>query len=179
MTEGLVIGSLLVLGGLVVRYMQTHPFYRYKTQKHKERYQSKLHDALEQRSDTTGAYWLSRAIADFIFDFGQRTYHDYHVEQYEKRAQSEIPHIYHLHIEEPNALCQQLVERAVEMKVPATVFGMHMRVLWRDYLVPVGRLAPKSIERVPGSAVYCAELSNLPASKEDMQRFMEKTTQAH
>ena len=67
MTEGLIIGSVLLIGGLVVRYMQTHPFYRYKTQKHKEHYQSKLHDALEHRSDSTGAYWLSRAIADFIF----------------------------------------------------------------------------------------------------------------
>ena len=178
MTEGLVIGSVLLLGGLVVRYMQKHPFYRYKTQKHKERYQSKLHDALEHRSNSTEAYWLSRAIADFIFDFGQRTYHDYHVEQYEKRAQSEIPHLYHLRIEEPNILCQQLVERAVELKVPTLLFGLHMRSLWGGYLVPVGRLAPKSIERIPGSAGYYAELSNLPASKDDMQRFMEKTGQA-
>ena len=178
MTEGLLIGSLLVLGGLVVRYMQKHPFYRYKTQKYKERYQSKLHDALEHRGDNTGAYWFSRAIADFIFDFGQRTYHDYHVEQYEKRAESEIPHLYHLRIEEPGTLCQHLVERAVEMKVPATVFGMHMRVLWRGYLVPVGRITPKSVESIPGSAAYYAELVNLPASKEDMQRFMEKTEQA-
>lgn len=178
MTEGLVIGSVLLLGGLVVRYMQTHPFYRYKTQKHKERYQSKLHDALEHRSDSTGAYWLSRAVADFIFDFGQRTYHDYHVEQFEKRAQSEIPHLYHLRIEEANTLCQHLVERAVELKVPASHFGLHMRSLWGSYLVPVGRLTPKSIERIPGSAVYYAELSNLPSSKEDMQRFMEKTGQA-
>jgi hypothetical protein len=178
MTEGLVIGSLLVLGGLVVRYMQTHPFYRYKTQKHKERYQSKLHDALEQRGDHTGAYWLSRAIADFIFDFGQRTYHDYHVEQYEKRAKSELPHLYHLRIEEPNNLCQHLVERAVEMKVPASVFGMHMRVLWTDYLVPVGRITPKSVERISGAAVYYTELANLPASQDDMRRFMEKTGQA-
>ncbi len=179
MTEGLIIGSVLLLGGLVVRYMQKHPFYRYKTQKHKERYQSKLHDALEHRSDGTEAYWLSRAIADFIFDFGQRTYHDYHVEQYEKRARSEVPHIYHLGIEEPNILCQHLVERAVELKVPASLFGLHMRSLWGGYLVPVGRLAPKSIERIPGSAVYYAELSNLPASKDDMQRFMDKTNQAH
>ena len=178
MTVGLVIGSLLVLGGLVVRYMQKHPFYRYKTQKYKERYQSKLHDALEHRSDSSGAYWFSRAIADYIFDFGQRTYHDYHVEQYEKRAESEIPHLYHLRIEEPSTLCQHLVERAVEMKVPATVFGMHMRVLWRGYLVPVGRITPKNIQSIPGSAAYYAELSNLPASKEDVQRFMEKTEES-
>lgn len=178
MTEGLIIGSVLLLGGLVVRYMQKHPFYRYKTQKHKERYQSKLHDALEHRSDGTEAYWLSRAIADFIFDFGQRTYHDYHVEQYEKRARSEVPHIYHLGIEDPNILCQQLVERAVELKVPTSLFALHMRSLWGGYLVPVGRLTPKSIERISGSAVYCAELNNLPSSKDDMQRFMEKTGQA-
>jgi hypothetical protein len=177
MTEGLVIGSLLVLGGLVVRYMQKHPFYRYKTQKHKERYQSKLHDALEQRGDKAGAYWLSRATADFIFDFGQRTYHDYHVEQHEKRAKQEIPNLYHLGIEEPNTLCQQLVERAVELKVPASLFGLHMSSLWKGYLVPVGRLTPKGVERTPGAAAYYAELTNLPASKDDMQRFMEKTGQ--
>jgi len=138
----------------------------------------KLHDALEHRSNGTEAYWLSCAIADFIFDFGQRTYHDYYVEQYEKRAQSEIPHIYHLGIEDPNILCQHLVERAVELKVPTSLFALHMRSLWGGYLVPIGRLAPKSIERIPGSAVYYAELSNLPASKDDMQRFMEKTGQA-
>jgi hypothetical protein len=177
MTEGLIIGSVLLLGGLVVRYMQTHPFYRYKTQKHKDRYQSKLHDALEERADKNAAYWLSRAIADFIFDFGQRTYHDYHVEQFEKRAKSEIAHLYHLRIEEPNTLCQELVERAVELKVPASHFGLHMRSLWGSYLVPVGRLTPKGVERIPGSAAYYAELVNLPASKEDMERFMQKTDQ--
>jgi hypothetical protein len=53
-----------------------------------------------------------------------------------------------------------------------------MRSLWGGYLVPVGRLTPKSIERISGSAVYCAELNNLPSSKDDMQRFMEKTGQA-
>jgi len=85
MTEGILIGGLVVLGGLVASYMKTHPFYSHKTQKYKERYQNKLQDVLLSDYDATDAYWLSRAIADNIFDFGTRTYHDYHVERYEKK----------------------------------------------------------------------------------------------
>lgn len=42
MTEGILIGGLVVIAGLVASYMKTHPFYRHKTQKYKERYQQKL-----------------------------------------------------------------------------------------------------------------------------------------
>ena len=54
---------------------------------------------------------------------------------------SEIYHLYHLRIEEPNTLCQE----------------------W--------------VERIPGSVTYYAKLVNLPASKGDMERFMQKTGQ--
>ena len=73
MTEGILIGGLVVLGGLVASYMKKHPFYSHKTQKYKERYQDKLSDALSQSYSAVDAYWLSRAIADNIFDFGTRT----------------------------------------------------------------------------------------------------------
>jgi len=175
MTEGVIIGGLLVLGGLVASYMKKHPFYLHKTQKRKERYQHKLQDALAQTYGTTDAYWLSRAIADNIFDFGTRTYHDYHVERFEKKAKSERPHLFELKIEEPRILCEHLTERAIELKVPLSVFTMHMRSLWLEYLIPVGRLTPGAVERLPGSNLYVAELKNLPVSQEDMQTFMRKT----
>lgn len=178
MTEGILIGGLIVLGGLVASYMKTHPFYSHKTQKYKERYQNKLQDMLLSDYDATDAYWLSRAIADNIFDFGARTYHDYHVERYEKKAKSERPRLYGLHIEKPVTLCEQLTERAVELKVPVSTYSMHMRQLWQEYLVPVGRLAPKSIERLPGSSLYYTDLVSLPVSQEDIQIFMHKTEQA-
>lgn len=178
MTEGILIGGLVVLGGLVASYMKTHPFYSHKTQKHKERYQNKLQDMLLSDYDATDAYWLSRAIADNIFDFGTRTYHDYHVERYEKKAKSERPHLHELHIERPVTLCEQLTERAIELKVPVSAYSMHMRQLWQEYLVPVGRLAPKSIERLPGSGLYYTDLISLPVSQEDIQIFMHKTGQA-
>jgi hypothetical protein len=53
-----------------------------------------------------------------------------------------------------------------------------MRYLWQEYLVPVGRLAPVSVERLPGASLYADELKNLPTSQEDMQTFMRKTGQA-
>jgi hypothetical protein len=53
-----------------------------------------------------------------------------------------------------------------------------MRQLWQEYLVPVGRLAPKSIERLPGSGLYYTDLISLPVSQEDIQIFMHKTGQA-
>ena len=178
MTEGILIGGLLVLGGLVASYMKKHPFYSHKTQKYKERYQDKLSDALSQSYSAVDAYWLSRAIADNIFDFGTRTYQDYHVERYEKKALSERPHIYELHIENPSTLCTQLTERAIELKLPISAYSIHMRYLWQEYLVPVGRLAPVSVERLPGASLYADELKNLPTSQEDMQTFMRKTGQA-
>ena len=178
MTEGILIGGLVVLGGLVASYMKKHPFYSHKTQKYKERYQDKLSDALSQSYSAVDAYWLSRAIADNIFDFGTRTYQDYHVERYEKRALSERPHIYELHIENPSTLCTQLTERAIELKLPISAYSIHMRYLWQEYLVPVGRLAPVSVERLPGASLYADELKNLPTSQEDMQTFMRKTGQA-
>ena len=165
MTEGILIGGLVVLGGLVASYMKKHPFYSHKTQKYKERYQDKLSDALSQSYSAVDAYWLSRAIADNIFDFGTRTYQDYHVERYEKKALSERPHIYELHIENPSTLCTQLTERAIELKLPISAYSIHMRYLWQEYLVPVGRLAPVSVERLPGASLYADELKSLRTSQ--------------
>lgn len=178
MTEGVLIGGLVVIAGLVASYMKRHPFYSYKTQKYKERFQHKLQDALAGTYDANDSYWLSRAIADNIFDFGTRTYRDFHVERYEKKAKSERPHLYKMHVEEPRILCEHLTERAIELKVPVSAFSMHMRYLWQEYLVPVGRLTPASLDHLPGSSLYAAELKNLPVSKEDVQIFIHKTEQS-
>jgi hypothetical protein len=54
---------------------------------------------------------------------------------------------------------------------------MHMRQLWQEYLVPIGRLTPKSIERLPGSSSYYTDLIGFPVSQEEMQLFIHKTEQ--
>jgi len=178
MGEAFLVGSV-VIGGLVARYMKAHPFYKHKTQKYKERYQHKLSNVLTQKYSQVDSYWLSRAIADHIFDFGQRTYHDYHVERYEKKAKSERPHLYELHIERPALLCEQLTERAIDLKVPVMTFSKHMRKLFNENLVPVGRLSPKTIERIPNSSLYVTELQSLSVSQDEMTLFMHHTSQNH
>ena len=71
MGEGFFFGAVAILGGLVMRYMKTHPHYKHKTQKLKDAYQDKLHRILSSTYGDTKAYWVSRALTDYIFDFGQ------------------------------------------------------------------------------------------------------------
>lgn len=174
MTETVVLGIVTALGALVARYAQTHPFYKYKTQKLKDHYVGKAMHAFHSRQShhKNDIYFYSRAITDYVFDFNKRLYHDYHVERFMHQVHSEKSALYKFQIETPDLLCEQLVRRAAELKVPMTLFTHHMRELWILYLIPVGKLTPKSIYRVPGGQSYVMSLENLPTPKEQVNKYM-------
>jgi hypothetical protein len=76
-------------------------------------------------------------------------------------------------IESPNVLCEKLVLRAVELKVPPMLFFTHMKELHGNYLVPMGKLTPNSIKSTPGASTYYLELTKLPLSTKQMTHFLD------
>jgi hypothetical protein len=72
-------------------------------------------------------------------------------------------------------LCEELVLRASELKVPATLFFSHMKELWGDYLIPMGKLTPNSIQSMAGANSYYLELTKLPVSTKQMTHFLDTT----
>lgn len=176
MGEGLLVGAIIILGGLVAGYMKKHPFYQFKTQKFKEQYQHKLHHVLRQKLDENKAYWVSRALADHLFDFGRRLYVDHHVEQHQKFIPSEKIHLQDYRLETPENLCEQLVLRAVELQIPLLRFQNHLKELWDLQLVPVGQLTPASVKRIAGAQAYIAELEQMRLTQVQIQYFMDKNS---
>jgi hypothetical protein len=81
--------------------------------------------------------------------------------------------LYKLQIESPNILCEELVIRAVELRVPPMLFFTHLKELHENYLVPMGKLTPASIEDLPGASVYYLELTKLPLSTKQMTRYLD------
>ncbi len=176
MGEGLLVGAIIILGGLVAGYMKKHPFYQFKTQKFKEQYQHKLHHVLRQKLDENKAYWVSRALADHLFDFGRRLYVDHHVEQHQKFIPSEKIHLQDYRLETPENLCEQLVLRAVELQIPLLRFQNHLKELWDLQLVPVGQLTHASVKRIAGAQTYIAELEQMRLTQVQIQYFMDKNS---
>jgi len=176
MGEGLLVGAIIILGGLVAGYMKKHPFYQFKTQKFKEQYQQKLYHVLRQKLDENKAYWVSRALADHLFDFGRRLYVDHHVEQHQKFIPSEKIHLQDYRLETPENLCEQLVLRAVELQIPLLRFQNHLKELWDLQLVPVGQLTPASVKRIAGAQTYIAELEQMRLTQVQIQYFMDKNS---
>ena len=174
MGEGILIGAIVIIGGLVARYMKTHPFYQFKTQKFKEQYQTKLQAVLKQKLDQNKAYWISRALADYLFDFGRRLYVDHHVEQHEKFVPSEKIHLQDYRLETPENLCEQLVLRAVELQIPILRFQNHMKELWNLQLIPVGQLTPAAVKRIAGAQTYIAELEQMRLTQVQIAHFIDK-----
>ena len=175
MGEGFFFGAVAVLGGLVLRYMKTHPHYKHKSQKLKDAYQEKLHQVLSVSYGDTKAYWVSRALADYIFDFGRRLYVDHHVEKHEGYAQKEKEHLSSYRIETPEVLCEQLVQRAVELNIPVLRFQNHVQEMWNLMLIPVGQLTPASVKRIPGADAYVSELQGIRLTQAQMHYFLEKS----
>lgn len=176
MGEGFFLGAVAVLGGLVLRYMKTHPHYKHKTQKLKDAYQEKLHQVLISRYGDTKAYWISRALADYIFDFGRRLYVDHHVEKHDSFAQKEKEHLSSYRIETAEALCEQLVQRAVELNVPVLRFQNHIQEMWNLMLIPVGQLTPGAVKRIAGAEVYVNELQAIRLTQAQMHYFLDKSS---
>jgi len=174
--EGILLGAIVIIGGLVARYMQTHPFYKFKTQKYKEQYQIKLHDVLRHKFDENQAYWISRALADHLFDFGRRLYVDHHIETHEKFIPGEKMYLQEYRLETPENLCEQLVLRAVELKIPILRFQNHAKELSGLYLIPVGQLMPSVVKRIAGGDPYVTELEQMRLTQAQMAIFLAKNS---
>lgn len=173
MGETLLIGGALLLGGLVSGLVKSHPFYKHQTQKFKDAYHAKLWHKLQSEYSENEAYWISRALTDYIYDFNKRLYEDVHIERYMSHAIKEKNNLYRQHIEPPNVLCEELVLRAIELKVPPMLFFAHMKELHSNYLVPMGKLTPVSVERMPGASIYYLELTKLPLSTKQMTHYLD------
>ena len=173
MGEVLLIGGALLLGGLVSGLVKSHPFYKHQSQKFKDAYQAKLWHNLQSEYNKNEAYWISRALTDYIYDFNKRLYEDVHIERCMSHAIKEKNNLYKQHIESPNVLCEKLVLRAVELKVPPVLFFTHMKELHGNCLVPMGKLTPASIQSLPGASVYYLELTKLPLSTKQMTRYLD------
>jgi hypothetical protein len=175
MGETLLIGGALLLGGMISGLVKTHPFYRYKSQKFKDAYQAKLWEILQTKYTENEAYWISRALTDYIYDFSKRLYEDVHIERFITHAIQERKNLHNYRLETPQVLCGELVLRAIELKVPPMLFFSHMKELYEDYLVPMGKLTPKSIQSMSGASVYYLELTKLPISTKQMTQFLDTT----
>ena len=173
MGETLLIGGALFLGGLVSGLVKSHPFYKHRSQKFKDAYQAKLWQHLQAEYSENEAYWISRALTDYIYDFNKRLYEDVHIERYMSHAIKEKNNLYKQRIEPPNVLCEELVLRAIELKVPPMLFFSHMKELHGSYLVPMGRLTPASIESMPGASAYYLELTKLPLSTKQITHYLD------
>ena len=177
MGEALLIGGAIFFGGIITGLIKSHPFYKYETQKFKNSYQAKLWKILLTKYSEDEAYWISRALTDYIYDFSERLYEDVHIERYIRDALQERKDLYKYQIVAPQALCEQLVLRAVELKVHPKLFFKHMRELFGDHLVPMGKLTPKSIQSMPGAVTYYLELVKLPLSAKQMTNFIDMNNQ--
>lgn len=173
MGESLLIGGALFLGGIVSGLVKSHPFYKHRSQKFKDAYQAKLWQNLQAEYSENEAYWISRALTDYIYDFNKRLYEDVHIERYMSHAIKEKNNLYRQRIEPPNVLCEELVLRAIELKVPLMLFFSHMKELHGNYLVPMGKLTPGSIESMPGASTYYLELTKLPLSTKQMTHYLD------
>ena len=165
MGESLLIGGALLLGGIVSGLVKSHPFYKHRSQKFKDAYQAKLWQNLQAEYSENEAYWISRALTDYIYDFNKRLYEDVHIERYMSHAIKEKNNLYRQRIEPPNVLCEELVLRAI--------FFSHMKELHGNYLVPMGKLTPSSIESMPGASTYYLELTKLPLSTKQMTHYLD------
>ena len=173
MGEVLLIGGALLLGGIVSSLVKSHPFYKHQSQKFKDAYQAKLWHNLQSEYDKNEAYWISRALTDYIYDFNKRLYEDVHIERFMSHAIKEKNNLYKQPIESPNILCEKLVLRAIELKAPPMLFFTHMKELHENYLVPMGKLTPASIKSLPGASVYYLELTKLPLSTKQMTAYLD------
>lgn len=176
MGETLLIGGALLLGGMIAGLIKSHPFYKYKSQKFKDSYQTKVQSVLAEKYSQDEAYWISRALTDYIYDFGKRLYEDYHVERHIKHAIAEKNNLQQYQLESPQVLCEELVMRAVELKITPMLFFKHMKELWGHHLIPMGKLTPASINSIPGASFYYLELIKLPISTKEMTIFLDKNT---
>ena len=171
MGEALYLVFFIAIGGYIARLAKSHPEHKYKTNKLKQKYFARLYPSIVEKYDEKEGYWISKAISDYLFDFNQRLYTDYHVERYIGHIKTEKNSLYKYHVEPAHKLCEDLVKRAVELNIPSLLFSFHMTELWQHNIVPVGRLTPKSIANF--SEKYYQELIGIPTTQAAIIIFLD------
>ena len=171
MGEALYLVFFIAIGGYIARLAKSHPEHKYKTNKLKQKYFARLYPSIVEKYDEKEGYWISKAISDYLFDFNQRLYTDYHVERYIGHIKTEKNNLYKYHVEPAHKLCEDLVKRAVELNIPSLLFSFHMTELWQHNIVPVGRLTPKSIANF--SEKYYQELIGIPTTQAAIIIFLD------
>ena len=171
MGEALFLVLFIAIGGYIARLAKSHPEHKYKTNKLKQKYFARLYPSIVEKYDEKEGYWISKAISDYVFDFNQRLYTDYHVERYIGHIKTEKENLYKYHVEPAHKLCEDLVKRAVELNIPLLLFSFHMTELWQHNIVPVGRLTPKSIANF--SEKYYQELIGIPTTQAAIIIFLD------
>ena len=132
MGEGIIIGTVIVLSGLVLAIIKKSQGSSLPSEVDKKAYQTKLEDKLLHHYAANEAHWISKNLSDFIFDFGLDLQHDALVARYQDHAHLEKDRLYTQRIVSPNQLCEQLVGRAIDLKInPARFVGPFTRSDWQ------------------------------------------------
>ncbi len=172
MGEGILIGSVLVISGLVLALIKKRRGSTLPSDLEKHRYQIKLEDQLRHRYAANEAHWISKNLSDFIFNFGLNLHNDALIAQYHDHAQLEKEHLHRLRILTPNLLCEQLVMRAIDLQINPTRFERHMRSLWELLLIPIGKLTPRNLGERAGAGTYYGILSAMSILGIEQERFL-------
>ena len=171
MGEALYLVFFVAIGGYIARLAKSHPERKYKTNKLKQNYFARLYPLIVEKYDEKEGYWISKAISDYLFDFDRKLYQDHYIEVYKGHVQAEKVNLCKYHVEPAHKLCEDLVKRALELKVPTQMFTLHMRELWQHNIVPVGRLTPKPIANY--SEKYYQELISIPTTQAAIIKFLD------
>ena len=87
-------------------------------------------------------------------------------------AQFEKNRLHTQRIVSPNQLCEQLVGRAIDLKINPVRFERHMRALWVLLLVPIGKLAPRTLGDWAGAGVFYGTLTAMTFLGIEQERFL-------
>ena len=172
MGEGLIIGTVLVISGLVLAVIKKSQGSALPSELDKKAYQRKLEDKLVGSYAANEAHWISKNLSDFIFDFGLDLQHDALVARYQDHAHFEKDRLHTQQIIFPNQLCEQLVGRAIDLKINPVRFERHMRALWVLLLVPIGKLAPRTLGARVGTGVFYGTLTAMTFLAIEQERFL-------
>ena len=172
MGEGLIIGTVLVISGLVLAVIKKSKGSSLPSEIDKKAYQTKLEIKLAHHYAANEAHWISKNLSDFIFDFGLDLQHDALVARYQDHAHLEKDRLHTQRIISPNQLCEQLVGRAIDLKINPVRFERHMRALWVLLLVPIGKLAPRTLGDRAGAGVFYGTLTAMTFLGIEQERFL-------
>ena len=89
MGEGIIIGTVIVLSGLVLAIIKKSQDSSLPSEVDKKAYQTKLEDKLVHYYAANEAHWISKNLSDFIFDFGLDLQPDALVARYQDHAHLE------------------------------------------------------------------------------------------